>query len=242
MKRNSLIGWTLRPVLVSAPLLSCWVYLAAGCGSEESEPETTATDDAGSPSDQASGGGSADGGAASATGGSTGDATGGAPAAAGATGAAGGAAEVDAGFGFVTAQPELTCPEQADLASWLPSNPVDPCTKGCGPDKIGWKSCHRTENPDDCAVPPCAVCDLCQYDDPIHPCYATPGDPSLPLPPECPEGTLKSADCEPACDGTTVGLCTHENPSDTTKIEGCVCAERGEWACATYNLETNTWN
>ena len=126
--------------------------------------------------------------------------------------------------------------------SWLPSNPEDPCIKGCGPDKVGWKYCHRTENEEDCSVPPCAVCDLCQYDDPLLPCYQTPGDPALPLPPDCPEGTLKSDVCEPACTGETTTLCIHPRPSDNTKIEGCVCAERGKWACATYNVETNTWN
>ena len=136
----------------------------------------------------------------------------------------------------------LTCPDQGDLASWLPSNPGDPCTKGCGPDKIGYKTCSSTDEAV-CTVPPCAVCDLCIYPDPMVPCYETPNDPALPLPPECPEGTVKSDLCEPACDGTnTSGLCLHVSPNDPAKMEGCVCTERGKWACATYNTETNTWN
>ena len=137
---------------------------------------------------------------------------------------------------------ELTCPDQNDLASWLPENPGDTCTKGCGPDKIGYKTCVRTDE-DVCSVPPCAQCDLCIYPDPMLPCYATPNDPTLPLPPDCPEGTYKSDPCDAPCDCTTVSsLCIHLNPSDNTKIEGCVCAERGKWACSTYNTDTNTWN
>jgi len=113
---------------------------------------------------------------------------------------------------------------------------------GCGPDKIGVKTCVRTEE-EVCSVPPCAQCDLCSYPDPMPVCYVTPNDPTLPLPPECPEGTYKSDPCDAPCDCTTTSsLCIHVNPSDNTKIEGCVCAERGKWACATYNTETNTWN
>jgi hypothetical protein len=137
------------------------------------------------------------------------------------------------------AGPVLTCPDQGDLASWLPSNPEDPCTKGCGPDKVGWKYCHMTEEAV-CTVPPCAQCDLCEYSDPLPACYVTPGDPALPLPPDCAEGVVKSDLCDAPCDVSS--LCIHPNPADTTKIEGCICAERGKWACATYNTETNTWN
>ena len=254
-----------HPVLSLGTAMLCWLCVAVGCGSDEKTSSAGAggssSSDAGSGTN-ATGGSTTDntggaaavllgGGPSSNTGGST-SAAGGTTAAAG-TSAGGMAATagVEAGGaatgGKVGAPVEgsgtpLTCPDQGDLASWLPSNPEDPCTKGCGPDKIGYKTCSSTDEAV-CTVPPCAVCDLCIYPDPMVPCYETPNDPALPLPPECPEGTVKSDLCEPACDGTnTSGLCLHVSPNDPTKMEGCVCAERGKWACATYNTETNTWN
>lgn len=278
-----------HPVIKLGPAMLFGLWVIIGCNSDDTDEVGTGGIGAaaGSGNESTGGASTSTGGAQSQTTGGT-TATGGAPSSGGtpavagntasggsATAGAAGKAGAEAGgapsTGGSVGAPvpgsgvPLTCPDQGDLASWLPSNPANPCTKGCGPDKIGYKECTKVEaggggaggaagggaggaagsEPAEalCTVPPCAVCGLCIYPDPMLPCYETPNDPEAPLPPECPEGTLKSTVCEPACDGTgTSTLCIHVNPTDETKIEGCVCAERGKWACATYNTEANTWN
>jgi hypothetical protein len=232
------------PALVS--LVSCLASLAS-CDSSDPQTSTTTGGTAASTGGTTATGattGKDTGGATGAdTGGTTSGNAGGSSASTGGTttGSAGTSAGTTAAAG--SSGVVLTCPDQSDGDSWLPANPGDSCTKGCGPDTVGWKDCAKTDDLTACTVPPCALCGLCQYTNPLPACYQTPGDPSLPLPPACPAGTLKSAVCSPPCDGvTTSGLCIQPVPTDATKTQGCVCAARGKWACATYNTTTNTWN
>jgi hypothetical protein len=127
----------------------------------------------------------------------------------------------------------IACPGDGafkDGMLWPADFTASECIKSCGPDKIGQKVCHD--------INATAMCDGCQYPDPLPACYV----PSAP-PQPCPAGTTQKLACPAVQCGV---ICVTPDATTPNKTIGCLCTDptnKGApaWTCATWDPVKNTW-
>jgi hypothetical protein len=138
-----------------------------------------------------------------------------------------------------------------DKAAWPADATGTSCTKGCGPDNIGLKTCLKVGG--DGGVEN-AMCSKCVFPNPFPACYAPPAA-SAAEPADCPSGVVGKTTCAMPCPSSSqvspTGICLEldsvaKSGGDATKTDGCVCTlavgpTSPQWTCATWDTTNNTW-
>jgi len=128
------------------------------------------------------------------------------------------------------------CPKGlTDHANWPAGTTYTSCTKPCGPDDIGFRSCAQIDRATCqassgcvCLEAPCVACASCTPIT-ISNCYVPTNTAAVPA---CPEEVRLGDPCSPACNRQ---VCLEADGKT-----GCVCNAQGKYACAAWG-ET-TWN
>lgn len=117
-----------------------------------------------------------------------------------------------------------------NLASWPANTGYTTCTKSCGPDDIGYKTCGQTDlatcqasSGCVCVTSPCVKCADCAFLT-LPDCYV-PSNAANPS--TCASTVTNGGSCAPACGKT---LCIEADGKT-----GCVCNSHGRYACATWS-------
>lgn len=143
----------------------------------------------------------------------------------------------DTGLGPVRDAGNVTggvCPKGlTDKAEWPANTTLTSCTKPCGPDDIGVRSCGQTDRTTCqaasgcvCLEAPCVACANCAFLT-ISDCYMPTNTASVP---SCADEVTQGGACGPACGKT---LCLEADGKT-----GCVCNAQGKYACATWGGTT----
>jgi hypothetical protein len=118
-------------------------------------------------------------------------------------------------------------------ANWPAGTTYTSCTKPCGPDDIGIRSCGQTDRGTCqvaggcvCLEAPCVTCADCAFLT-ISECYAPTNAASVPA---CSKEVTEGGACSQACDRQ---LCLEADGKT-----GCVCNAHGKYACATWGETT----
>ena len=126
------------------------------------------------------------------------------------------------------------CPKGlTDKANWPAKTTLTSCTKPCGPDELGVRSCGQTDKTTCqttsgcvCLEAPCVACANCAFLT-ISDCYLPTNTASVP---SCRDEVSEGGACSPACGKT---LCLEADGKT-----GCVCNAQGKYACATWGETT----
>lgn len=118
-----------------------------------------------------------------------------------------------------------------DRANWPVAAGEASCSKPCGPDDLGVRTCGQTdvstcqkESPACvCLASPCARCADCVFL--VLPACYVPSNAASP--PTCPASVANGGACSPAC-GKTVCI-------EADGKTGCVCNAKGQYACALWS-------
>ena len=137
--------------------------------------------------------------------------------------------ELDAGLAGTA-----VCPAGlTNQANWPAETTYTSCTKPCGPDDIGIRSCGQTDRGTCqaaggcvCLEAPCVACANCAFLT-ISDCYMPTNTVSVPA---CPKDVTEGGTCSQACGRL---LCLEADGKT-----GCVCNAHGKWACATWGETT----
>ncbi len=129
-----------------------------------------------------------------------------------------------------------TCPMGlTDKADWPAGTTFTSCTKPCGPDSIGTRSCSQGEKEPCqaasgcvCLDAPCVTCGTCAFWPALPDCYVPTNAASAQA---CAKGVTQGGVCAPACGRQ---LCLEADGKT-----GCVCNAQGKYACATWG--DTTW-
>ena len=151
----------------------------------------------------------------------------------------GGACSIsDAGLGPATdagpAAGTAVCPAGiTDRADWPANTTYTSCTKVCGPDGIGIRSCSQSDKATCqaaggcvCLNPPCVTCANCAFLT-LSECYV-PTNTSAVL--ACGNEVVQGGACSPACGRQ---LCLEADGRT-----GCVCNAQNRYACAVWGETT----
>jgi hypothetical protein len=125
----------------------------------------------------------------------------------------------------------VLCPAGlTDKAAWPSNTSALACSKTCGPDAIGVKTCSQSElatcqasSGCVCLSTPCTTCATCAFLT-LPACYI-PTNPSTA--PACADSVIRGGSCAPACGKT---LCIQSDGKT-----GCVCNAQGKYACSTWS-------
>ena len=116
-----------------------------------------------------------------------------------------------------------------DRANWPANTTYTSCTKTCGPDGIGIRSCSQIDRTTCqatsgcvCLESPCVACGNCAFLT-ISECYVPTNAASVPA---CATGVSQGVACSPACGKQ---LCMEADGKT-----GCVCNAQRQYACATW--------
>jgi len=126
------------------------------------------------------------------------------------------------------------CPKGlTDRASWPAGTAYTSCTKPCGPDDIGFRSCAQTDKATCqaaggcvCLEGPCVACAGCAFPT-ISNCYVPTNTTTAAA---CAKDVKEGSACGPACGQL---LCLQADGKS-----GCVCNAQGKYACATWGETT----
>jgi len=118
-----------------------------------------------------------------------------------------------------------------DRANWPAAAGETSCTRSCGPDDLGVRTCGQTDVATCqresascvCLVSPCAKCADCAFLV-LPSCYVPT---NAAAPPTCPASVINGGDCSPVCGKT---LCIEADGKT-----GCVCNAQGKYACALWS-------
>ena len=120
-----------------------------------------------------------------------------------------------------------------DRANWPANTTYTSCTKTCGPDDLGIRSCSQTDRSSCqatggcvCLESPCVTCARCSFLT-ISECYVPTNAASVEA---CAIGVATGVACSPACGKK---LCLEADGKT-----GCVCNAQGQYACATWGETT----
>lgn len=121
-----------------------------------------------------------------------------------------------------------------DQASWPAKTSYTSCTKPCGPDSVGMRTCSQTDKTTCqaksgcvCQDAPCVACADCAFQPPFSDCYIPTNTAVVPA---CAEGVVRGGACSPVCGKQ---LCLEADGKT-----GCVCNDQGKYACATWGGTT----
>jgi hypothetical protein len=117
-----------------------------------------------------------------------------------------------------------------DRANWPAGATSTSCSKSCGPDDLGIRTCSQTDLASCqatsgcvCVASPCVRCADCAFLG-LPDCYAPTNAAS---PGNCAASVGDGGDCSPACGKL---LCIQADGKT-----GCVCNARGKYACALWS-------
>ena len=121
-----------------------------------------------------------------------------------------------------------------DKANWPAGTTFTSCTKPCGPDGVGAKSCGQTDKATCqvasgcvCLDAPCVSCANCAFPPTLSDCYTPTNTASVSA---CAKGVTQGGACSPTCGRQ---LCLEADGKT-----GCVCNAPGKYACATWGETT----
>ena len=140
----------------------------------------------------------------------------------------------DTGLGPARDASSTMCPAGlTNQANWPAGTTSTSCTKPCGPDDKGIRSCSQTDMPTCqatsgcvCLEAPCVACANCAFLT-ISDCYVPTNAASAP---DCAKEVTKGGACSPACG--------HKLCLEADGKTGCVCNAQGKYACATWGETT----
>jgi hypothetical protein len=122
-----------------------------------------------------------------------------------------------------------------DRANWPAGATSTSCSKPCGPDNLGIRTCSQADLASCqatsgcvCVASPCTKCADCAFLAALPACYA-PSNAASPL--TCATSVTAGGDCSPACGKS---LCIQGDGKT-----GCVCNAQGKYACALWG--GGTW-
>jgi hypothetical protein len=127
----------------------------------------------------------------------------------------------------------VQCPSSlTDNAPWPAGTTYTACSQRCGPEQLGVRACGQSDSntcqasPDCvCLDPrwPCVKCASCAFLS-LSECYIPT---NVAAPPTCPDSVVEGGPCTTACDRQ---LCIERDGRT-----GCMCNDRGKYACAAWN-------
>jgi hypothetical protein len=122
-----------------------------------------------------------------------------------------------------------------ERANWPAGATSTSCTKSCGPDDLGFRTCSQTDLAScqatsgcACVASPCVKCAACVFAVALTDCYLPS---NVASPRTCAATVTDGGDCSPACGKS---LCIQADGKT-----GCVCNAHGKYACASWG--TTTW-